>query len=308
MGKKVPPVEIHRDLVTVCGANVMTVQHVRKWCREFDSGRVNVLDEQKIGQPSMSTDLVLDIDAAVQADRRVSIAQLEIRFNLSRGTIWDIVHERLGYRKVCFKWVPRQLTDEHKKRRMGSSLMLHQRYEEHGEAFLSRIITGDKSWVFHCTPESKVESMTWKHPHSPVKKKFKTGKLMATIFWDVHGVLLIDFTPPDSTINAAAYQKTLKRLKEAIRRTRPGLLTNRLAVLLLHDNARLHSATATMNVLNSWGWEILQHPPYSADLAPSDFHLFPKMKKHLRGHRFHSNEDVRNEIKKWLLAQDAFFL
>jgi hypothetical protein len=65
------------------GANVMTVQHVHKWCREFDSGRVNVMDEQRSGQPSMSADLVLDTDAAVQADRRVSTAQLEIRFKLS---------------------------------------------------------------------------------------------------------------------------------------------------------------------------------------------------------------------------------
>jgi hypothetical protein len=51
---------------------------------------------------------------------------------------------------------------------------------------------------------------------------------MATVFWDVHGVLLVDFTPPGSTINAAAYQETIKRLKEAIRRKRPGLLTKGL--------------------------------------------------------------------------------
>jgi hypothetical protein len=82
MGKKVPPVEIHRELVTVYGADVMTVQHVRKWCRKFDSGRVNVMDEQRGGRPSTSADLVQDIDAAVQADRRVSIAEVEIRFNL----------------------------------------------------------------------------------------------------------------------------------------------------------------------------------------------------------------------------------
>jgi hypothetical protein len=49
--------------------------------------------------------------------------------------------------------------------------MLLQHYEERGEAFLSRIVAGDDTWVFHCTPESKTESMTWKHPHSPVKKK-----------------------------------------------------------------------------------------------------------------------------------------
>jgi hypothetical protein len=74
---------------------------VHKWCREFDSGQVNVMDEQRTGRPSTSADLVQDIDAAVQAERRMSIAQLEIRFTLSQGTIWDIVHEHLGFRKVC---------------------------------------------------------------------------------------------------------------------------------------------------------------------------------------------------------------
>jgi hypothetical protein len=93
----------------------MTVQHVRKWCREFDSGRVNVVDTQRSVRPSTSANLVQNIDADAQADRRVSIAQLEIRFNLSQSTIWDIIHERLGYRKVCSRWIPRQLSDKHKK-------------------------------------------------------------------------------------------------------------------------------------------------------------------------------------------------
>jgi hypothetical protein len=83
--------------------------------------------------------------------------------------------------------------------------------------------------------------------------------------------------------------------------------TKGLGVLLLHNNARPHNPAATVNLLNSWGWEILPHPPYSPDLAPSDFSLFPKTKKNLRGQRFHSNEDVRNEVKKWLRVQDAFF-
>jgi transposase len=93
---------------------------------------------------------------------------------------------------------------------------------------------------------------------------------------------------------------------EDIRRKRPGLLTKGLGVLLLHDNARPHSAAATVNLLNSWSWKILPHPPYSPDLAASDFHVFPKMKKHLRGQRFHSNEDIQNEVKKWLRAQTHF--
>jgi transposase len=51
-------------------------------------------------------------------------------------------------------------------------------------------------------------------------------------------------------------------------------------VLLLDDKARPHTAHAIVNLLERWGWEILQHPPYNPDLAPLDFHLFPNMKKH----------------------------
>jgi len=78
--------------LTVNGGSVMAVQH----------GRLNVKDEQSSGQPSTSADPVQDIDAAVQTDRCVSTAQLELRFNLPQGIMWDIVHECLSYRKVFF--------------------------------------------------------------------------------------------------------------------------------------------------------------------------------------------------------------
>jgi len=52
----------------------------------------------------------------------VLLKELEEQFGLSHGTIWDIVHERLGYRKVCSRWIPRQLTEDNKKTRMGASL------------------------------------------------------------------------------------------------------------------------------------------------------------------------------------------
>ena len=68
--------------------------------------------------------------------------------------------------------------------------------------------------------------MTWSHSHSPVKKKFKTvqspGKMMATIFWGVYSVLLVGLMPLGSTVNAVAYQKTPKRLKEAVWPNGPG--------------------------------------------------------------------------------------
>ena len=79
-------------------------------------------------------------------------------------------------------------------------------------------------------------------------------------------VLLLHFSPPNETVNYAAYQATLKKLNRAVQHKRPQMSDKR--VLLLHDNARPHTAHATVNLLERWGWEILQHPPYSPDLAP----------------------------------------
>jgi hypothetical protein len=86
------PIKVHRKIQAVYGANVMTVQHVQKWCREFSGCRVNVTDGQKIGRPSTSADLVSSIEETVRANRRGLLKELEEQFNLSHGTFWDSVH------------------------------------------------------------------------------------------------------------------------------------------------------------------------------------------------------------------------
>ncbi|GBM72042.1 hypothetical protein AVEN_89796-1 [Araneus ventricosus] len=104
--------------------------------------------------------------------------------------------------------------------------------------FLFRIITGDETWVRNFTPDTKSTSMTWKHPISPVTKKFKVlrsaGKVVLTVFWDAKSVILIDFFNSGTT-NAARYYDTFTKLMSVIRRKRPGLMSR--GVLFLDDNA-----------------------------------------------------------------------
>ncbi|GFW89455.1 histone-lysine N-methyltransferase SETMAR [Trichonephila clavipes] len=79
------------------------------------------------------------------------------------------------------------------------------------------------------------------------------------------------------TINATRYCDTLSKMKETMRKKRSGLLKSGL--LLLDDNARPHSVMALQNHITTLGLAGLHHPPHSPDLAPSDFHLFPALKK-----------------------------
>ena len=77
-------------------------------------------------------------------------------------------------------------------------------------------------------------------------------------------------------------------------------------VLLMH-NARPHTAARTNALMKLFNWEILDHPPYIPELAPSDYHLFTKMKVWLATQRFHTNEDFVDGVNIWLHNLAASF-
>ncbi|UYV83602.1 hypothetical protein LAZ67_23001611 [Cordylochernes scorpioides] len=58
-----------------------------------------------------------------------------------------------------------------------------------------------------------------------------------------------------------------------------------------HDNARPHTAHQTTALIEEFGWELVSHPPYSPDVAPSDFHFFPELKKNLGGTQFQDDDE-----------------
>jgi hypothetical protein len=188
----------------------MSVGMVRKWVRQFNEGRENVHDEARSGWPSVGNDdLVRAVDSKVHEDRWFTISSLSLHFpQISRTILYETVSDCLNYRKLCSRRVPKMLSEEHKTKRAGSALTFLTRYSKHDDEFLSHIVTGDETWVSHVTPESKQQSMEWRHTSSPKKPKFKqtisTCKIMCSVFWDWQGVLLVEFLPKSTTINAAA--------------------------------------------------------------------------------------------------------
>ena len=116
----------------------------------------------------------------------------------------------------------------------------------------------------------------------------------------------MDFVPPGHTVNADYYCTLLSdRLRPAVRRKQLGLLKK--GVILQHDNASPHRDRQTVEKIEEMCWELLQHPPYSPDLAPSDFHLFGPLKESLVGIKFENNEDVQQYVLKFLRAADKDF-
>ena len=129
---------------------------------------------------------------------------------------------------------------------------------------------------------------------------------MLTVFWVLQGPVLEHYQERGTTINSALYSEMLiDRLQSEIRRKRRGLLSK--DIVLLHDNVRPHTAVHTVETLRKLKFEVMAHPPYSPDLAPSDYHLFGPLKEALRGRRFTSDQEVNEEVRAWLAAQLKIF-
>jgi len=114
-------------------------------------------------------------------------------------------------------------------------------------------------------------------PPRRAKVTQSTKQVMATIFWDCRGNLLIDFKERNTTLNAVYFASLLHKLHDAIKERRRGML--RRGVRLLHNNAPVHTAAVAKAAVKKCGFQEIEHPPYSPDLAPSDYYLFSKLKK-----------------------------
>ncbi|GBP81308.1 Mariner Mos1 transposase [Eumeta japonica] len=141
------------------------------------------------------------------------------------------------------------------------------------------------------------ESIQWTKKGERPPKKFKVqksaSKLMATIFWDSEGVLLIDYLPKGTTMNGQYYANLLAQARSS--RTEAWEVIARSAVL--QDNASVHTARVSRQALKDTGFSEIDHPPYSPDLAPSDYFLFSNLKKELRGRRFVDDNQMKMAVE-----------
>ena len=118
--------------------------------------------------------------------------------------------------------------------------------------------------------------------------------------------MLVDFLEGKKTVTGAYYVEVLTKLRVKLAEKCPGKLHHE--ILFHHDNAPVHSSPIVRDVLREICWELLPHPPYSPDLSPSDFFLFPKLKEHLKGIYFNDTNEAKQAAKTWLTkrSEDYF--
>lgn len=240
----------------------------------------------------------------VMNDRRITIREVADEVCISIGSCHDIFSNVLGLKRVAAKFIPKLLNFDQKRNRMNIAQELLNDVNDDPN-LLQRVITGDETWVYGYDVETKAQSSTWKHSTSPRAKKARQVrskvKVLLTVFFDYHGVVHQEFLPQGRTVNKEYYLEVMRRLREAIRQKRPVLWQNN-SWLLHHDNAPAHASMLISKFLAKNSTVLMPQPPYSPDMAPCDFFLFPKLKRPLKGRRFDNIDEIKAESLKELKA------
>jgi transposase len=115
----VKPSEIYGRMKVQYGDRCLSQGRVYEWVQRFQNGRQNISDEHRRGRPvSVANETVKQqIGQRIRDYRRVTIDEIALAFNMSHSSAFITVHNDLGYRKVCSRWVPRQLSHDHKRAR-----------------------------------------------------------------------------------------------------------------------------------------------------------------------------------------------
>ncbi len=307
------PIECWRSLNDVYRPDAASKSTIRYWHQRFRGGDTNVQDKPRAGRPlsSCSHDTVERVRMTMEADRRRSVRSVAEEVGINRTSAHQILRKNLKMTKVCAKFVQRILTPELKQMRM-QLCELNLDMLRKDPYLIDKIVTGDESWVPVFNPETKASSAQWKKLEEPRPQKSRRSrcvrKTMLTCFYDSTGPILNHFTEMGHTTDTEAYCEILNQLKERIRKKRP-LLWRRQnpdddrPFYLLHDNASSHTATITLALLGESGIQMINHPPpYSPDLAPCDFFLFPTLKAKLRGTNHRNVVTLEAAIRRELAA------
>ncbi|KAL4149391.1 hypothetical protein QTP88_003351 [Uroleucon formosanum] len=255
--------ETYQMLLLAYGDETMSRARVFEWFKRFKEGRTTVESDEREGRPSTSRneEIIQKIRTAIRGNRRLTIMELSNEFQISFRSVQTILTTDLDMRRVAAKFLPKLLS------------------------------------------ETKVQSPQWKTPDSPRPKKARQVrsqvKVMLTVFFDYQGVVHHEYAPKGQTITKEYYIDVLRRLRDAVRRKRPEFKESG-SWKLHHDNAPAHSAHVVQQFLAKHGIPVVSQPPYSPDLAPCDFFLFPKIKMALKGKRFQNVDEIKQNATEQL--------
>jgi len=192
---------------------------------QFKRGDFSTCVAPRPGRPKTvsNPEIIEKIHELMLDDHQISAKSIAEQLGISHEGVGSMNHEDLDKRKISTKCVPKCLNADQKRQCFQSSEKPLEFFRCDSNDFLSRLVTMDETWLYHYDPETKQQSVEWRHSGSPRPKKLRmqksAGNLLASIFWGLDGILIIDYLPNGQTPKAEYYLSLLVQLKDIWKKT-----------------------------------------------------------------------------------------
>lgn len=289
------------EMLPVLGEDCPHRTTIFRWYREFGRGNFELEDAPRSGRPasSVSQENIVAVRKLLEADRGVTYRQIEESLGLNAPTVHSILHNHLQVRKLCTLWVPHSLTEGQMANRVSWCREMLKKFENGEASNVNSIVTGDETWLYYYDVPTKSQSKVWmfEDEDNPVtvRKSRSVKKRMVAVFFSARGIVERVVLETQKTVTGSWYtEECLPKVMQALKKIRPN---SRMDTWFFHhDNAPAHRSKVCTEYLACTGIKLMEHPPYSPDLAPCDFALFPYVKNRLKGRHFTSDEDL---LRAW---------
>ena len=286
----------------IYGSNGLGETQCKIWFDRFRNGDRSLQDLPKSGRPYVVDNEVLR--QLIESDPKQTALEMAVVLGCGEQTIRDHLHA-IGKSYRAGVWVPHNLSEEQKSMRVmiaNSNLIRHEK-----EPFWKRIVTSDEKWVLYENPDRHGQWLsTGETPVPTPRPGLNPKKVLLCVWWDWKGIVYWEVLDYGQTVDSIIYCQQLDRLAEALKRNRPELV-NRKGVILLHDNARPHTSRVTQQKIRELGYEVLPHPAYSPDIAPSDYHLFRSLQHFLSGKIFADRDEIKSALDSFFAEKSTSF-
>jgi len=284
--------EAHKKICGIYGDDALTERVCQKWFAKFRSGDFDVNDAPRSGRPTEINSS--DVKAIIDENPFQSVREIAATLNISHTSVENHLRQ-LGYVFRDNVWMPHELTEANLATRISICDSLQKRQEN--DPFLKRMVTGGEKWIVY---DNVARKRSWEHSSEPqTSKGLHPKKIIIFIWWDFKGVIYYELLPSCKTIDSTVYCSQLTKLNQAIRTKRPEF-ANHKGIVFHTDDARSHTSLVIRKKLLSLDWDVLPHPAYSPDLAPSNYHLFRSLQNSMNGKSFKDKKTLKRHL-------DCFF-
>ncbi|UYV83676.1 SETMAR [Cordylochernes scorpioides] len=290
----------HRLLCEAYGKHALSIKSCEYWFRRFKSGDFDPRDKERGGRPIKFEEA--ELEALLDEDSSQTQEELAETLGVTQQAISNRF-KVMGMVQKQGNWVPYELKPGNIERRICTCELLLKRQNRKG-FFASNRDGGRK---VDSLRQPKAQKIPGHASASTAKPNIHGKKLMLCIWWDQLGVIYYELLQPNETITGERYQQQLMQLSRALKIKHPLYAKRHDKVIYQHDNARPHVAKVVKETLEALQWDVLPHPAYSPDIAPSDYHMFRSMTHGLAEQHFTSYEEAKNWVNVWIASKDEEF-